>query len=109
MAITDHEIQRRDGKILLGIALENAVLDIVTDQKQLDECIRLLNQPHQGLVSAKMGSFGDFEIAMNVHHDETVTIFIDGPEFDPPRDQSAGLYLDKHELLTLLTDTTRNS
>jgi hypothetical protein len=41
MAITDHEIQRRDGKILLGIALENAVLDIVTDQKQLDECIPL--------------------------------------------------------------------
>ncbi len=102
--ITEHDIQRKDSQILLGIAVESAVLDIITNDEQLRDCIKLLQEPHRGLVYLKMGSFGTYDVTLNVHHDDTASIFLDGPDFSQSRNQSAGIYVDKIELLHLLVD-----
>jgi hypothetical protein len=100
--ITDWYIERRGEAILLGIKLEQALLEIVTDHDLLTTCLALLESPHTGSVHTRMGQFGDCPITLNLHHDDSVSIFIDGPDFDPPRNQSAAIWLDKKALHSIL-------
>ena len=81
--IITRDIRHNGAKLLLGIALENAVLDIVTSEVQLRECLQVLNEPQKTLVSPKIGIFGCYAVTLNVHSEDTVSIFIDGPEFEP--------------------------
>src|SRR5437667_9126187 len=94
---TGHQIQRKDTSIILGIALENAVLDVLTDEALLQNCLKLLRESHRGLVYAPMGTFGVYSVTLNLHHDDTVSVFIDGPDFDPCRTQSAAIWLRKED------------
>lgn len=103
--ITDCYIERRGKVLLLGIKLENAVLEIVTDRDLLTACLALLKSPHTGLVHAQMGSFGEFPITLNLHNDDSVSIFIDGPDFNSPRNQSAAIWVDKKALEIILQNS----
>jgi len=73
-------------------------MDILTDEERLRDCIQLLNETQSGLIEADLGSFGVFKGTLNVHHDNTVSLFIDGPEFDDDRFQSSAIWVNKAEL-----------
>jgi hypothetical protein len=100
--ITDHQVQRKGDEIILGLAVRNAAMDIVTTTQLLSNCLRLLTEPHQGLVYATMGKFGSFPVTLNVDHDNTVSIFIDGPDFDEGRVQSSAIWPDKESLYRII-------
>jgi len=102
--IIERDIRRVGENILLGIALENAVLDILTNDPQLQECIEMLEKPHRGLVFTKIGTFGIYTITLNLHHDDTVSMSVDGPDFYQARNQSAGIWLEKEQLRELLAE-----
>lgn len=104
-----HQIVRTDKGIILGIALENAVLDIFTSDAQLQKCLKLLEEPHRGLVSTTIGTFGIYSVTLNLHHDDTVSIFVDGPDFDQSRSQSAGIWLGKEDLQRLLMEAVQGA
>jgi len=100
--IREHTIHHNAGQILLGIALDDAVLDILTDKHRLQQCLRLLQEPHQGLVDTVIGTFGTFLVSLNVHFDESISIIVDGPVFDPPRAQCAGIYVKKDDITRVI-------
>ena len=106
---TGHQILRKGTSILLGIALDNAVLDVLTDERLLHNCLKLLREPHAGLVSTQMGTFGSYSVSLNVHHDDDVSIFIDGPDFDPCRTQSAAIWPQKEDLEGLLLEAVEGT
>jgi hypothetical protein len=106
--ITDWQIQRKGAVLILGIAVaENAVLDIVSDDALLANCLEMLERPHADLVDTQMGRFGEFPIRLNLHHDDTVSIFIDGPDFDTGRSQSAAIWVEKNGLRDILQQVIR--
>jgi hypothetical protein len=107
--IKDHQIVRRDEGMILGIALENAVLDILTNDALLQQCLKLLKEPHRGLASTTIGSFGIYSVTLNLHHDETLSIFVDGPDFDQSRNLSAGIWLEKEDLRQQLTKAVQGA
>lgn len=100
---------RKDDGIALGIALENAVLDILTSDEQLRKCLQVLRDPHVGLVSVSMGAFGIYPVTLNLHHDDGVSIFIDGPDLEKGRCQSAAIYLAKEDLRRLLIEAVQGT
>lgn len=102
--ITDYQVQRKGKTVILGIAVRDAVMDIVTNENLMQQCLQLLDNPHRGLVNAQMGQFGDFAVTLNLHDDDSVSIFVDGPEFDGSRTQSAVIWVGKKELQQLLLD-----
>jgi hypothetical protein len=102
--ISDWQLHRRDGRLILGIALQHAVLDVVSDVALLKNCLALLRSPDRGLVDARMGSFGEFQVRLNLHHDDGVSIFVDGPAFDSGRAQSAAIWVDKDQLCSILEE-----
>lgn len=103
-----HQVLRRGSGILLGIGIENAVLDVLTDVSQLNECLKLLQERRQGLQYTQMGSFGGYRVRLNAENEKTVSIFIDGPDFEPTRTQSAAIWLEREELRQLLIDILRD-
>jgi hypothetical protein len=106
--ITEWHIERKGEALLLGIAVaDTAVLDIVSDRASLIACLQMLESPHVGLVHTQMGRLGEFPITLNLHHDETVSIFIDGPDFDTPRNQSAAIWVEKDRLRDILREVTK--
>ena len=107
--ITDWQIERRDEEMLLGIAVEHAVLDIVTHRGLLTTCLAMLESPHVGHVDTRMGQFGDFPVTLNLHHDDTVSIFVDGPDFTSPRNQSAAIWVEKDRLEEILREVLRDA
>jgi hypothetical protein len=107
--ISDWQIQRRDDRIILGLAVEHAVLDVVTDISMPGKCLSMLEAPHQGLIAAPMGHFGDFPVTLNLHQDEAVSIFIDGPDFGNGRRQSAAIWVGKNELCNILKTVLNGS
>lgn len=109
MAIKEHQILRKGSRILLGIALDNAVLDIVTSDAELQECLQILQQPQQASVRLRMGTFGNYAVSLNIDSGDTVSIFVDGPDFDHYRCQSAAIWLTKDELLNLLSRILQGS
>jgi hypothetical protein len=107
--IADRDIRRKGENILLGIALENAVLDLVTTESQLRRCLNLLEERHQASVRAEMGTFGTYAVALNVDETDTVSLFVDGPYFEPSRSQSAAIWLGKEDLRQVVLEALRNS
>jgi len=102
--ITDHDVRRHGSNVLLGIAVGNAVLNVLTSDNLLKEWLNLVDRPHGGLVETRMGSFGQYPVSLNLRGDESVSIFVDGPVFDPSKGQAAGIYLERAELKQLLAD-----
>src|SRR5215467_2305015 len=96
--IREFDIRRLDDKILVGIALDHAVLDFETTQGVLRECLAFLDTPHKGLVEIRIGNFGQFPVSLNMHHDDTLSIFVDGPPFEPQRELCAAIWLSKEDL-----------
>jgi hypothetical protein len=105
--ITSHHILRQGTCIVLGIALENAVLDILTDESLLQNCLELLREPHRGLVYTKIGAFGIYPVTLNLHHDDTVSMSVDGPDLNQSRNQSTGIWLGKEELQRVLLEAVQ--
>jgi hypothetical protein len=100
--ITDWQIQKKGDLLILGIATEDAVRDLVSDRALLATCLAMLESAHTGLVNARMGHFGRFAVTLNFDTDDRVSIFIDGPEFDSGRVQSAAIWIDKEGLRNIL-------
>jgi hypothetical protein len=96
--IREFDIRRRGDAILVGIAVEHAVLDFETTEGTLRECLVFLGKAHCGLIDMRVGSFGDFPVRLNVHHDDSLSICLDGPYFEPTRSQCAILELSKEDL-----------
>ena len=106
--ITDHQAQRKGDEIILGLAVPNAVMDIVTTVQLLGDCLRLLTKPHQGLVHTTIGRFGIFPVTLNLDNHDTVSIFIDGPDFDQGRVQSSAIWPDKKSLYKIVKTILEN-
>jgi len=102
--ITDWQVQRKGEALILGIAVEHAVLYILSDRSLLANCLAMLQSPHTGLVDTRMGQFGEFPVRLNLHHDDTASIFIDGPDFDSSRNQSAAIWVEKDRLRDILRE-----
>lgn len=102
--IKAHQILRNETGILLGIGLDSAVLDFLTSNDQLRKCLELLDEPHRGLVSTRIGMFGVYPVTLNLHYDESVSICIDGPDFQQSRNLSAGLWVKKEDLKVILRE-----
>jgi hypothetical protein len=98
----DYQVQRKGDKIILGLELQGAVMDIVTDTGLLKNCLRFLTEPHEGIVYTKMGKFGRFSVSLNVDADDIVSIFIDGPDFDRDRVQSSAIWPGKESLRKII-------
>lgn len=101
--IHDFDIRRRGAAILVGIAVNQAVLDFETNEETLRESLAFLDLPHRGAIDMRIGKFGDFPVTLNVHHDDSLSIFVDGPEFDETRSQSAALWLTKEDLRRVIS------
>jgi hypothetical protein len=56
-----------------------------------------------------MGSFGCYSISLDVDKDGTASIFVDGPYFEPTRNQSAAIWVGKEELRRLLVEAARGT
>jgi hypothetical protein len=102
--IRTHQIQRKADEILIGIALDNAVLDFVTNAALIRNCLKLLGERHQGAVRPQIGNFGNYAVAINIDNANTVSLFVDGPYFEMTRNMSAALWLGKEELQRLLAE-----
>ena len=100
--IRDHQVRRRGDEIILGLAVQDAVLDILTNPCLLQKCLNILTEPQQGLVDTTMGKFGEFQVTLNRHADDTVSIFVDGPRFDGSRVQSSAIWPDKKSLVEII-------
>jgi hypothetical protein len=92
---------------LLGISLGCAVLDVETDHALLMSCLQMLEQPHLGVVHTQMGRFGTYPVTLNLNHDDSVSVVIDGPAFVTNRDQCAAIWVEKEPLRKILEDITR--
>ena len=103
----DWQIQYRGKELILGIAFGHATLDIVSDTFTLMQCLEMLEAPHRGLVHMRMGKFGPFTVELNLHQDDSVSIFIDGPEFDSERTQSAAVWAEKKQLCDIFCEITK--
>ncbi len=98
------QVIRKGDNVLLGIGLKTALLDVLTNDRQLHECLQALRTPHRGLISVTLGTFGIYPITLNLHNVDSISIFIDGPEFEECRTQSAAIWLHKEELEKLLVE-----
>ncbi len=107
--ITDWQVERQGDALILGIAIEHAVLDVLTNCTLLASCLAMLETPHTGLINTHMGQFGVHPVSLSLHYDETVSIFIDGPYFSSSRIQSAAIWVDKEKLRSILHDVIRDS
>jgi hypothetical protein len=107
--IKTKQVLRKGTSILLGIGLDNAVLDVLTNDVQLQECLQVLQEPAAGLTSVRMGTFGIYPVTLNLHPDDTVSIFIDGPDFDKCRSQSAAIWPGKEDLRRMLVEAVQGT
>jgi hypothetical protein len=82
--IRECDVRRHGEAILIGIAVDAAVLDFTTTEGLLRDCLAFLESSHQGLVSMQIGAFEDFPVTMNMHDDDSLSIFVDGPELTAP-------------------------
>ena len=53
-----------------------------------------------------MGRFGAFDITLNRHYDERISILVDGPDFEPGRMQSAAIWVEREQLQSILSEVT---
>lgn len=103
--ITQWNVQWRGQAFILGIAVEHAVLDIVSDHALVASCLHVLESPpHKRKVYTQMGRFGEFPVTLVLEQDDTVSIFIDGPDFETTRTQCAAIWVEKDKLCDLLRE-----
>ena len=104
LMIYDVDIRCRDNNILLGISVENAVLDIVTNVELLQRCLATLRSVSAkgSLERIRIGEFGNLPIMLNVNAHGSVDVFVDGPDFEPGRNQSAAIVLPVEELIAVI-------
>jgi hypothetical protein len=100
-AITDRDIRYENNRILLSIALQESVLDIDSDLSALQAAITFLHQTSEELRTMTLGSFGIYPISLVSLSSEQVCIFVDGPNFQKSKTQSAGVYFWKDERFEL--------
>jgi hypothetical protein len=96
--IRECDIRRQGDAVLVGIALDCAVLDFRTTEAQLRDCLALLDQPHNGLVHMRIGAFGEYPVTLNIHQGDSVSLFVDGPHFEPLREMCAAIWLSNEDL-----------
>ena len=101
--IRECDIRRRGDLILVGIALDHAVLDFETTEGLLRDCLVFLDAPHRGLADMAIGKFGPFRVTLNMHPDGELSIFVDGPSFEPQRELCAAIWLSKQDLRDVIT------
>jgi hypothetical protein len=97
MAI-DWQIDRENDTILIGLAIDNAVLDIKTNEKLLMNLANAFEKTTLGTESIPIGWFGEFPIRVNLGKEDSVSVFVDGPQFCVRRTQSSAIWIDKGEL-----------
>jgi hypothetical protein len=51
----------------------------------------------------QIGEFGDFPVTLNMHHDDSISIFVDGPDFGPQRSICAAIWLSKEDLRVVIS------
>lgn len=107
--IAHWQLEEREGRLLLGIAIQHAVLDINTDAATLAQGLQLLESPPNGLRHMAIGLFGSMEVTLNHHHEGTVSIFVDGPDFSPNRNQSAAIWVDRDNLCAVFREAISKS
>ena len=95
--IREYDIRRRADAILIGIALEHAVLDFETTEGLLRDCLAFLDAPHRDIVHVGIGKFGPFPVTLNMHQDDSLSIFVDGPSFEPQRELCAAIWVTKQD------------
>lgn len=101
--IREFDIRRRGEAILVGIAVEQAVLDFETTEGTLRVCLAFLDKSHRGMIDMPIGKFGNLEVRLIIYHDESLSICLDGPEFELTRSQCAGIWLSKEDLRNVIT------
>lgn len=106
--IKDWQLQTDGDRLILGIATESSHIDIMSDRSLLRAGMDLLGKQHQGLIDCVIGHFGDFNVRLNVHHDDAASVFIDGPDFNESRCQSAAIYVNKDELQNIFVEVLSN-
>jgi hypothetical protein len=100
--IRERDVRRIGEAILIGIAVDAAVLDFTTTEAALRDCLAFLAEPREGLASMQIGTFGHFPVTLNAHHDDSLSIFVDGPEFEPNREMCAAIWLSKEDLNSVI-------
>jgi hypothetical protein len=101
--IGEFDIGPHDEAILIGIGVDAAVLDFTTNEGLQRDWLAFLDAPHQGLTYMQIGAFGDFPVTLNPHHDESLSIFVDGPYFAPQRSMSAAIWLSKEDRRSVIS------
>jgi hypothetical protein len=103
--ITQWHVQWKGQTFILGIAVERAVLDIVSDHALAANCLHVLeSSPHKHTAYTRLGQFGEFPATLVLEQDDTVSIFIDGPQFETTRSQSAAICVEKDKLRDILRE-----
>jgi hypothetical protein len=100
--IKEWYVQRSGEQVLFGFAIESAVMDILTDEDILKKCLEALEVRLKWIVDMKIGTFGEFTVRLNLHVDDSVSLFIDGPQFTPSREQCSAIWLNRTELRDIL-------
>jgi hypothetical protein len=100
--IADYQVQRKCNSIILGIGIQNAVMDVATNMDCLKICLKLLTDAHMGSVDAEMGRFGEFTVALGIDAKDETSIFIDGPQIEGIRGLSAAIWVEKSDLRRII-------
>lgn len=100
--ISDYQVQRKNDFILIGFAIEGAVLDVNSTMPQIEACLQLLGQTRLEPADKQLGVFGGFQVRLNCYPNGETSIFIDGPQFDETRSQSSAIWVNKQSLRTVL-------
>ena len=93
--IKELDIRRRGDSILIGIAVESAILDFETTETLLRNALKVLDTARAGADWTKVGVFGELPVTLYIASNDSVSIVIDGPEFEPNRSISAMMILTK--------------
>lgn len=107
--IKTYKITRKGHDIILGIAVRDSVLDILSNVARLQECLQALRHTHDGLVSLQIGTFGNYPVTLTLLHNDAVSVLVDVPNSEKSRSQSAGMRLGKEDLQRLLAEAVQAS
>ena len=107
LLIEPHQVQVKGEEILLGVCIENAIMDIRTNKNILENCLSIIYGHSAGLASVQIGNFGSFEVTLNLYSEGKASIFIDGPDFDHDRVQSSAIWIEKDNLKDLISNVLK--
>lgn len=99
-----YQIQVSGSSILLGLSVGVAVLDVLTNDLLLERCQEMIASHRGDLSHTQMGSFGVYDVTLNLHADGQMSLFIDGPDFSPGLSQSAAIWPERDTLLKAIAE-----